>query len=44
MQLANGDVISLLFSTDTYLNDGLSFSGVVTDNKGEAREIIPWKR
>ena len=27
----------LAFSTDTYLNDGLSFSGVVTDSKGEAR-------
>lgn len=31
----------LAFSTDTDLEDGLSFSGVATDNKGEAREIIP---
>lgn len=31
----------MAFSTDTDLEDGLSFSGVATDNKGEAREIIP---
>lgn len=31
----------LAFSTDTDLEDGLLFSGVATDNKGEAREIIP---
>lgn len=31
----------LAFSTDIDLEDGLSFSGVATDNKGEAREIIP---
>lgn len=31
----------LAFSTDTQLNDGLTFSSMATDNAGNAREIVP---